>query len=102
MHLLNGVFGTLCVGLFATPDRIIRSGNTEQKAGLFYGGGSEQLMDQLIGVLACGAYVIVVSAVAWMVIKAVMGLRVSAEEETNGLDIGEHGHQAYAGFQFID
>ena len=42
VHLLNGVFGTLCVGLFATPDRIARSGNAAQKAGLFYGGGSEQ------------------------------------------------------------
>ena len=75
------MFGTLCVGLFATPDRIARSGNTEQKAGLFYGGGTEQLIDQLIGVLACGAYVIVVSAIAWTVIKVVMGIRVSAEEE---------------------
>ena len=102
VHLLNGVFGTLCVGLFATPERLIRSGNTEQKAGLFYGGGSEQFIDQLIGVLACGAYVVIVSAIAWTVIKVVMGLRVSAEEEHDGLDIGEHGHQAYAGFQFID
>ena len=81
VHLLNGVFGTLCVGLFATPDRIARSGNTEQKAGLFYGGGAEQFIDQLIGVVTCGLYVIVVSAVAWMVIKAVMGLRVTEEEE---------------------
>ncbi len=102
VHLLNGVFGTLCVGLFATPERIIRSGNAEQKAGLFYGGGSEQFIDQLIGVLACGAYVVIVSAIAWTVIKVVMGLRVSEEEERNGLDIGEHGHQAYAGFQFLD
>lgn len=102
VHLLNGVFGTLCVGLFATPDRIARSGNAAQKAGLFYEGGAEQLIDQLIGVLACGVYVIVVSAVAWLLIKAVMGLRVSAEEEITGLDVGEHGHQAYAGFQFID
>ncbi len=102
VHLLNGVFGTLCVGLFATPERLARSGNTEQKAGLFYGGGTEQLVDQLVGVLACGAYVIIVSAIAWFAIKTVMGLRVSAEEEHAGLDVGEHGHQAYAGFQFID
>lgn len=102
VHLLNGVFGTLCVGLFATPDRIARSGNVAQKAGLFYGGGSEQFIDQLIGVLSCGAYVIVVSAVAWTIIKATMGLRVSQEEEHSGLDVGEHGHQAYHGFLFVD
>jgi Amt family ammonium transporter len=101
VHLLNGVFGTLCIGLFAKPELISRSGNTAQKAGLFYGGGADQLITQLVGVLACGAYVIAVSTVAWFVIKAVMGLRVSAEEELQGLDIGEHGNEAYHGFQFI-
>jgi Amt family ammonium transporter len=98
VHLLNGVFGTICVGLFATPDRIVRSGNTEQKAGLFYGGGSEQLIDQLVGVLAAGVYVAVVASVTWFVLKATMGLRVTAEEEHEGLDIGEHGNRAYYGF----
>jgi Amt family ammonium transporter len=87
--------------LFAKPELISRSGNTAQKAGLFYGGGADQLITQLVGVLACGAYVIAVSTVAWFVIKAVMGLRVSAEEELQGLDIGEHGNEAYHGFQFI-
>ncbi len=100
VHLLNGVFGTLCVGLFATPDRIARSGNAAQKAGLFYGGGSEQFFDQLIGVLACGVYVAVVAAVAWTVLKMTVGIRVTAEEEREGLDIGEHGNEAYHGFQF--
>ena len=99
VHLLNGVFGTLCVGLFATPDRLARSGNTEQKAGLFYGGGTEQLIDQLVGVLAAGAYVVVVAGVAWLLLNATIGIRVSEEEEREGLDIGEHGHEAYHGFQ---
>ncbi|MGD9722280.1 MAG: ammonium transporter [Pirellulales bacterium] len=98
VHLLNGIFGTLCVGLFATPDRIVRSGNTEQKAGLFYGGGSEQFMDQLIGVLAAGAYVFIVAAIAWFILKATIGIRVTAEEEHEGLDLGEHGNRAYYGF----
>jgi Amt family ammonium transporter len=89
------------VGLFAKPELLARSGNAAQKAGLFYGGGTEQIMTQLIGVLAVGAYVAVVSTVAWLVIKAVMGLRVSAVEETEGLDIGEHGNEAYHGFQFV-
>jgi len=99
VHLLNGVFGTLCVGLFATPDRLARSGNTMQKAGLFYGGGTEQLVTQIIGILTVAAYVLVVSAAAWLIIKATIGLRVSAAEETEGLDIGEHGNEAYHGFQ---
>lgn len=98
VHLVNGVFGTICVGLFATPDRIARSGNTEQKAGLFYGGGSEQLIDQLIGVGATAVYVLVLSFICWSILKAVMGIRVSENEELEGLDIGEHGNEAYHGF----
>jgi Amt family ammonium transporter len=98
VHLVNGVFGTLCVGLFSTPERLVRSGNTEQKAGLFYGGGWEQLIDQLIGVGATAAYVLVMALVAWTVLKVVVGIRVSKEEELEGLDFGEHGNEAYHGF----
>jgi Amt family ammonium transporter len=102
VHLLNGVFGTLCVGLFSTPDRVGRSGNANHLPGLFYGGGAEQLIDQLIGVVACGAYVVVVAGVTWLVLKLTIGIRVSAEEEQTGLDVGEHGNQAYFGFLFAD
>jgi Amt family ammonium transporter len=102
VHLLNGVFGTLCVGLFSTPDRVVRSGNTNHLPGLFYGGGAEQFIDQLIGVLASGAYVAAVAAVAWLALKFTIGIRVSAEEEQAGLDVGEHGNQAYYGFLFGD
>jgi len=98
VHLLNGVFGTLCVGLFATPDRIGRAGNPAAKPGLFYGGGMDQLLTQLTGVLACAVYVVVVSAAAWMLLRATMGIRVSAEEEREGLDLGEHGNEAYPYF----
>ncbi len=98
VHLLNGIFGTLCVGLFATPDRIGRSGNPAAKAGLFYGGGLDQLITQLTGVLACAVYVVVVSAAAWMLLRATMGIRVSPEEEREGLDLGEHGNEAYPYF----
>lgn len=101
VHLLNGVFGTLCVGLFAHPDRIGRAGNDAATAGLFYGGGVGQLITQLIGVLACAGYVLAVSLVAWIILKAVVGIRVSPEEEIEGLDYGEHGNEAYHGFQFI-
>lgn len=98
VHLLNGVFGTLCVGLFTTPDRIARSGNAAHKAGLFYGGGMDQLATQFLGVAACAAYVLVLAALAWFILKATIGIRVGAEEELDGLDIGEHGNEAYPDF----
>jgi Amt family ammonium transporter len=98
VHLVCGVFGTICVGLFATPDRIARSGNTAQKPGLFYGGGTDQLIEQLIGIGATAAYVLVISFIAWGILKYTMGIRVSKEEELEGLDRGEHGNEAYHGF----
>jgi Amt family ammonium transporter len=102
VHLVCGIFGTICVGLFATPDRIARSGNAEQKAGLFYGGGAEQLIDQLIGIACTAGYVLVVAFVAWTILKFTMGIRVSEAEEIEGLDTGEHGNEAYHGFVMSD
>jgi Amt family ammonium transporter len=98
VHLLNGVFGTICVGLFATPDRLVRAGNPAAVAGLFYGGGTQQLITQLTGVAACAAFVLTTSAITWLVLKYTMGIRVSPEEEMQGLDIGEHGNEAYPNF----
>lgn len=98
VHLLNGVFGTICVGLFATPDRLVRAGNPAAVAGLFYGGGAQQLITQLTGVAACAAFVLAASAITWFVLKYSMGIRVSPEEEMQGLDIGEHGNEAYPNF----
>ena len=71
------------------------------KQGLFYGGGLDQLIIQLTGVVAVGAYVAIVSAVCWLILKAVVGLRVGKEEEIEGLDYGEHGNEAYHGFQML-
>jgi Amt family ammonium transporter len=65
---------------------------------LFAGGGTDQLITQLIGVAACAGYVAVVGAIAWFVLKATVGIRVSPEEEREGLDHGEHGNQAYPAF----
>jgi Amt family ammonium transporter len=104
VHLVNGIFGTLAIGLFASPSAPSMAGEltvvpgTHPAAGLFYGGGMGQLVVQLMGVAACAAYVFPVSLVAWFVLKAVMGIRVSPEEEIEGLDIGEHGMEAYPGF----
>ena len=87
VHLVNGVFGTICVGLFAqdqfTPNT---TGN-----GLFFGGGPGLFIKQLVGVLGVGAFVFVISLIFWKIIDATLGVRVSAEEEIEGLDIGEHG-----------
>jgi Amt family ammonium transporter len=95
VHLANGVFGTICVGLFA-QDGItgVATGN-----GLFNGGGFTLLSVQLLGSAAVIVFTLVVSLVFWAVIKAALGLRVSQDEEIEGLDMGEHGMEAYAGFQ---
>jgi Amt family ammonium transporter len=89
VHLINGIWGTLAVGLFATIP-----GNTGT-TGLFAGGGTTLLVAQLVGVLAVGGWCIVTTGVLFMAIKATVGLRVSAQEEIEGLDIGEHGASAY-------
>jgi Amt family ammonium transporter len=94
VHLFNGVFGTLCVGLFAV-DKITGAATGN---GLFNGGGMTLLIAQLKGIGAVAVYTLVVSLIFWYAIKATLGLRVSKEEEEEGLDIGEHGQVAYVGF----
>lgn len=98
VHLVCGIFGTICVGLFTTTDLTGTPVTGGPAAGLFFGGGTKQLIAQLVGVGVVGAYVVPVSAIAWLLIKYTIGLRVSAEEEIEGLDIGEHGNEAYHGF----
>ena len=98
VHLVNGVFGTLCVGLFA-QDGI---GNVSSSNGLFFGGGFELLGSQALGVLSVGGFVFVGSLLVWLAIKVTLGIRVSAKEEIEGLDIGEHGIQAYPDFVTVD
>ncbi len=93
VHLCNGVFGTIAVGLFAT-DSV--PGSTLK--GLFAGGGFALLKAQLIGVAAVGAFTFIGTFVVWIILKKTLGIRVSAEEETEGLDLGEHGQEAYPDF----
>ena len=92
VHLVNGVWGTLSVGLFATSAS--PGGGAD---GLFYGGGFGSLQAQLIGIVAVGAFTLLLSLIVWFVIKQVIGLRVTATEETEGLDVSEMGMEAYAG-----
>lgn len=99
VHCLNGVWGTIAVGLFATTTA---PGNDEL-VGLFYGGGMKLLTTQLIGVAAVAAWTFVTMGIVFSVIKATMGLRVEKEEEIKGLDSTEHGlASAYLGFSIID
>lgn len=91
VHLMNGVFGTLCVGLFAV-DKLTGAATGN---GLFYGGGMTLLVAQLKGIAAVGVYTLAASFVFWFAVKAVLGLRVSAQEEEEGLDVGEHSQAAY-------
>ena len=93
VHLVNGVFGTLCVGLFAQAQWMPNKAN-----GLFFGGGFTQLSAQLLGVVSAGAAVFVMALLAWTILKVTMGIRVSAQEEVEGLDIGEHGNSCYPDF----
>ena len=94
VHLVCGTLGTAFVGLFA-EDWV--SPNTTGN-GLFFGGDAKLLMAQLTGIVAVGAFVIVASSAAWLAIKAILGIRVSLQEEIEGLDLGEHGNQAYPDF----
>jgi Amt family ammonium transporter len=96
VHLVNGVWGTLAVGLFSQGD--IYGAAPAPKPGLFFGGGFEQLGYQLVGVLAVGGMTVLLSFIFWAILKATFGIRVSPEEEFQGLDVSEHGMEAYSGF----
>ncbi len=106
VHCLNGIWGTLAVGLFATPSApgySLVNAAGEQIKGLFYGGGVELLGLQLLGFASVAAFAAVTITITFLVIKATVGLRVSKEEELQGLDPTEHGlSTAYAGFNIID
>jgi ammonium transporter, Amt family len=99
VHGVCGIWGVLSVGLFAkNPDAFVNwySGDEYEATGLFYGGGIQQLLVQAAMVGIIFAWVAVTSFVILMIIKMTIGLRVSADEELQGLDILEHGLQGYA------
>ena len=99
VHCLNGIWGTIAVGLFATTSA---PGN-DTYTGLFYGGGFSLLGTQLLGMVCVIAWTAVTITITFLAIKAIFGLRVSEEEEIIGLDSTEHGlPSAYAGFSMMD
>ena len=98
VHCLNGIWGTIAVGLFATS-----SAPESTIDGLFYGGGFGQLGLQLLGFVTVAAWTAVTITIAFLIIKATVGLRVTEEEEIIGLDAVEHGlASAYSGFSIMD
>ena len=99
VHMMNGIWGTIAVGLFATTSA---PGNDTVK-GLFYGGGFKQLGIQLLGFITVAAWTAVTITIAFVIIKKTIGLRVTEEEEIVGLDSMEHGlASAYSGFSIMD
>ncbi len=94
VHLVNGIWGTIAVGLFA--DSAITG--DENIAGFFSNGNFQLLGVQILGVVSVGVIMIIFSTLCWSILRAIFGLRVSQEEEYLGLDIGEHGMEAYTGF----
>ena len=89
VHGVNGAFGTLAVGLFNVD------------GGLFYGGGFKLLGIQALGVVTAFVWAFGLGLILFYIIKKTVGLRVTEEEELQGLDIGEHGMEAYSGFQIF-
>ncbi len=113
VHCLNGIWGTIAVGLFATDtapayargfgDGVTYGANQICGTGLFYGGGFHLLGIQLFGMLSVIAWTAVTITITFVIIKAIFGLRVTEEEEIIGLDATEHGlPSAYAGFAMMD
>jgi len=105
VHCMNGIWGTLAVGLFATdtaPGYSIANASGETLTGLFYGGGFDLLKLQFIGFASVSVWTAVTITITFLVIKAVVGLRVDREEEMIGLDVTEHGlSSSYAGFAML-
>ena len=90
VHCCNGIWGTIAVGLFATT-----SAPESTFTGLFYGGGFDLLIKQLTGVLSVGIWTAITITITFFIIKKIFGLRVSEREEIIGLDLEEHGCEAY-------
>ena len=106
VHMMNGIWGTIAVGLFSTstvPGYSIKDAAGNVMTGLFYGGGFKLLGIQMIGMLATAAWTVVTITITFFAIKAIVGLRASEEEEITGLDVTEHGLvSAYSGFSIMD
>ncbi len=100
VHGVTGAFGTLAVGLF-TQSSYAEIGGFGVVNGLFFGGGFKLLLAQLTGVASVFVWTFGTMLLIFFAIKKTIGLRVSRDEELKGLDIEEHGMEAYSGFQIF-
>src|SRR3989338_1595787 len=98
VHGIGGIWGSLALGLFSAREHINYAHVAYPKAGLFFGGGAEQLLLQLIGILAVVVWSFIISFIVWKILKHTIGIRVSQKAEVDGLDLAEHGMEAYPGF----
>jgi ammonium transporter, Amt family len=103
VHLVCGIWGTLAVGLFAVgpggyPWMVDLAGKPVGPHGLFFGGNFGTLIPQIVGIVSVGGITVLLSSIFWLGLKATLGIRVTPEEEFEGLDIAEHGMEAYNGF----
>jgi len=95
VHGICGVWGTICAGLFGKQSLGLAN------KGFVYSGNPMQLGIQMVGAVATIAFVLAAMGILFKLIDATIGLRVSRDEELRGLDIGEHGMEAYGGFQIF-
>lgn len=95
VHGMCGVWGTLCVGIFGKASLGLANN------GFIYGGNPMQLGIQMVGIVSTVAFIIVAMGIVFKMIDLAVGLRINREEELRGLDIGEHGMEAYGGFQIF-
>ena len=106
VHMMNGIWGTIAVGLFSTstvPGYSLKDSAGNVMTGLFYGGGFKLLGIQMIGMLSTAGWTVVTITITFFAIKKIVGLRASEEEEITGLDVTEHGLvSAYSGFSIMD
>jgi Amt family ammonium transporter len=93
VHGVNGVWGTISLGLFAAPP--FAGGTAQPGVGLLFGGGATQLIIQVIGTVAASVAAFALTYGLFVAVKATIGMRVTPEEEIEGLDIAEHGNEAY-------
>ena len=98
VHLINGIWGTLAVGLFADPQVAGPDGPT---GGLFITGDFQQFNTQILGIWIVGSISVIFSFIFWQILKFTFGLRVSPEDEFQGLDLSEHGMEAYSEFMDV-
>lgn len=98
VHGIGGMWGAIALGLFSQKEHILYNNIQYPKAGLFMGGGIDQLLVQLTGIAYIAVWAFSVSYIIWFILKHTIGIRVSQRAEVDGLDIGEHGMEAYPGF----